>query len=460
MAKNGALVAFSKTAPGPRWHKVPRILMLARDNPLQFLLKTTQEYGDLVEIDARPIDRFYVTCRPEHVEHVLVENHRNYSKQTRDFETLKPMLGEGLLTSDGAFWLKQRRTIQPAFDHKRVDEFAHRIAIETEEMLAEWDKKAARAERFDVLPEMMRLTLSIVAKALFSADVRGVQEAVGGALDELNRQAAEDAKALVDLPHCIPTPRNRRASRALKTLDDVVYRIIAERRAKPGRREDLMSLLLNARDPETSETMSDKQVRDEVLTLLLAGHETTANALSWTWYLLSKNPGAARRMQEEIDRVLAGRMPELRDTPALVFTKMVVQESMRLYPPAWGMSRHVEADDVIGGYKIKAGSTMFISQYLIHRNPANWENPEGFDPERFLPERAESRPRFAYFPFGGGGRLCIGKDFAMLEAQLIVSAIARRFALELVPGHPVEPEPLVTLRPKHGIMVSLRRRSA
>jgi len=260
------------------------------------------------------------------------------------------------------------------------------------------------------------------------------------------------------MPERIPTPRNRRFLVARRKLDEAVYRLIAGRRRSGEDTGDLLSMLLAARDEETGEGMSDRQLRDEVVTILIAGYETTADALAWTWYLLGTHPEAGARLHAELAAVLAGRVPAVEDLPQLPYTRMVLQEAMRLYPPAWGLLRQAREDDEIRGYRIPARARIVISQYVVHRHPGFWEEPEQFDPERFAPGRAASRPPFAYFPFGGGQRMCIGNNFAMMEAQLILATVAQRYRLDLVPGHPVEPEPLITLRPRHGVLVTLHDR--
>jgi len=312
---------------------------------------------------------------------------------------------------------------------------------------------ALSGEPFDITSEMTRLTLRIVAKALFSTDVSDAEETIGAALTEVNRQLGEFS--LLDLFWMVPTPRKHRFRAAVRALDAVVNRIIEERRRAHYRADDLLTMLLDATDEDTHERMSPSQVRDEVMTLLLAGHETTANALAWTCYLLSQNPGAEGRLRGEVEGVLGDRGANALDLPALRYTRMVVEESMRLFPPAWAISRNTIAEDEIAGYQIPPGTNILISSYITHRHPAFWDNPERFDPERFLPGRSESRPHFAYLPFGGGPRICIGNGFAMAEAQLVLATIVQRYRLRLVPNRPVELHPLITLRPRRGIWMTL-----
>jgi cytochrome P450 len=309
---------------------------------------------------------------------------------------------------------------------------------------------------------MMRLTLTIVSHTLLSTDVSDDADNVGAALTRLMAETNRRLLSLIPLPwNSIPSPRAIRYKKDMKTLNDVVFRIIEERRqlspdarAKHG---DLLTMLMEAQDEDTGEKMSDQQLRDEVMTIFLAGHETTANALAWTWYLLSKHPEIARKLRAEAVEVLGGRVPTFADVPRLKYTLMVLEESMRLFPPAWIIAREAAADDTIDGFKIPAKAIVVLVPYVTHRDPKLWENPEGFDPERFSPERAASRAKYTYFPFGGGPRQCIGSNFALMEAQLILAMIAQRFRLDLVPGPVVEPEPLITLRPKGGIMMTLHQ---
>jgi cytochrome P450 len=444
-----------KTPPGPPGHFLLGHLPEIRRGPLQFLERLAREYGDIARF------RFlnnegYLLNNPEYIRHVLVENNRNYNKQSFDYQILKPIVGNGLLTSDGDFWLRQRRLIQPSFHKQRIRNFGSIMVESTLEMLERWDRRDQK--ELDISFEMMRLTLTIVGRALFSKDIGQEADVVGEAFSYANEYITNRTRTPLPLPLSWPTPSNRRFQKAKRDLDAVVLEMITERRSTKNQAEqpaDLLDMLLRARDEHSGEGMTDSQLQDEVMTLMLAGHETTANALTWTWYLLSQNPSAEARLHAELDEVLAGRPPSVDDISSLPYTSMVVQESMRLYPPAWIIGRNVVSDDVIGGYRIPAGSTVEMSPYLMHRHPSFWKDPERFDPERFTPEASEKRPAFAYFPFGGGPRLCIGRDFAMLEARLILAAVASKYKLTLSPGHPVELDPEITLRPKFGMKMKL-----
>jgi cytochrome P450 len=421
-------------------------------DPLGMLRDGFRDHGDVVRLRFGTT-RALLLAHPEHIGRVLHDNHRNYDKHNVDYAVLRRLLGNGLLTSDGEFWRRQRRLMAPMFHRQRVAGFCNLMVNSTLEMLERWDAMARSGESFDIAAEMTRLTLPIVAKALFSADVSDDAEAIGAALTEVNRQLGEFS--LLDMFWMIPTPRKRRFRAAVQTLDEVVGKIIDARRRATHRNEDLLSMLLDAVDEETSKGMTPRQVRDEVLTLLLAGHETTANALAWTWYLLARNLAAENKLHDEIASTLGERAPGAPDLPQLRYTRMVIEESMRLYPPAWAISRNAIGEDEIGGYPVRPRTNIIICSFVTHRHPSFWEEPERFDPERFSSERSQRRPDFAYLPFGGGPRICIGNAFATTEAQLVVATIAQRYRLRLVPGHPVELHPLITLRPRHGIRMTL-----
>ncbi|HEY2525655.1 MAG TPA: cytochrome P450 [Candidatus Binataceae bacterium] len=443
----------SAKPPGPRGSLLLGSLRRVQREPLELMREGFRDYGDVVGYRFGNT-RAVLLAHPHHIRHVLHDNHRNYDKQNVDYAMLRRLLGNGLLTSEGAFWHRQRRLIAPMFHRQRVAGFCNLMVNSTLEMLERWDALARRGEPFDVGAEMTRLTLKIVAKALFSADVSDDAEAIGDALTEVNRQLGEFS--LLDLFWMIPTARKRRFRAAVSALDQVVGKIVEERRLSTHRNQDLLSMLLEAVDEETDKGMTPRQVRDEVLTLLLAGHETTANALTWTWYLLAQNPEAADKLEREVREVLGDREPDALELPNLRYTRMVVEESMRLYPPAWAISRNAVGDDEIGGYRIARNTSVIICSFITHRHPAFWEEPERFEPERFSPAQSEGRPNFAYLPFGGGPRICIGNGFAMTEAQLVLATVAQRYRLRLAPGHPVELYPLITLRPRHGMQMTLR----
>jgi cytochrome P450 len=443
-----------KQAPTPRGAPFVGNLFEAWKDPTGLFLRSTREHGDIVLFRFGPF-RYFLANHPGAAKHVLVDNHKNYVK-SRSYRGLKLLLGQGLLTSEGDFWRRQRKLAQPAFHRERLAGFARTMVDATDAMLGRWSRVAA-GEAFDVHAEMMRLTFRIVGQTLFSTDVESDADAVGPALNVAIHFANDYAESLAPIPVWLPTPHNLQFKRAVRTLDTLVQRIILARRAQGvgGETGDLLSMLMSVEDEETGERMSDRQLRDEVMTLVLAGHETTANALSWTFYLLSRHPDVERRLFAEISQVLEGRPPSLDDLPKLTLCANVVQEAMRLYPPAWTFERQALEDDELAGCTVPAGAIVAISPFTLHRHPAYWDNPEGFDPDRFTPARSEGRPKHAYLPFGGGPRLCIGNSFALMEAQLIVASVVQRQRLSLVPGHPVELEPVVTLRPRYGIQVRL-----
>jgi len=398
----------------------------------------------------------FLINKPEYIEHVLLTNHANYRKSRFLRNMLGPLLGDGLLISEGEFWRRQRRIAAPAFHSRRIADFVATMASCTQETLTRW---RTRTEPFDVAAEMMALTLNIIARTMFSTDVSG-DVATVRRLMEIVAGLRLSMLDLLGFPDWLPRPRPANYRRAIAAFETLVARFLAERRSDEVDRGDLLSMLLAARDPETGEGMSDRQLRNEILTIFLAGHETTSNALSWTWYLLAQNLEAEARLHDELDRVLGGRMPTAADLAALKWTRMVVEEAMRLYPPAHAIARMAIGEDRIGGVRIPPRASISISIYVTHRNPNLWPDPERFDPERFAPAAVAQRHRFAYLPFGGGPRICIGNGFAIAEAQVILAAIAQRYRVRLAPGHTVEPIGLVTLRPKTGIWVTLEPRKA
>jgi cytochrome P450 len=358
------------------------------------------------------------------------------------------------LSSDGEFWLKQRRLIQPIFLPSRIKSYGAAMVTATERLMADWKP----GEKRDIHAEMMRVTLDIAAKTLFGAEVGSEAKAVAEAMEVFQANFLSRFNSLIPLPLWIPTPANLRMRRAVNCLDEILFRIIAQRRRElpspSGKGEgpgDLLSLLLQARDEHGGGGMDDKQLRDEAMTLFLAGHETTALTLSWAWYLLAQHPLAEQRLLSEIDAVLQGRTPTVDDWPRLKFTEMVALESMRLYSPAYVLGREAIADCEIAGYHVPRGTTMMMSQWVVHRDPRFWDEPEQFRPERWEEEKVKSMPKFAYFPFGGGPRVCIGQQFAMMEMALILATIAQRFRYRIEPGMTATLQASFTLRPARGI---------
>jgi cytochrome P450 len=428
-----------------------------RGDRLGFLVRMARNFGGVSRFELRRHSVFLVSD-PAGIKRVLQDNADNYGRETRSVEVLRETLGNGLLTTTGPSWWRNRRLAQPSFHKQRLAGFAGVMA----EASAECAERLARAGAgggayFDLVPEMSRLTLRILGRCLFERELTDEADAVGGALGVVLHHTIDKLGSLVPLPDILPTPRNLRFRAALRALDKVVLSLIDDRRRAGADRGDLLSMLLAARDEDTGEGLSDQQLRDEVMTLLLAGHETTAMALSWTFYLLSLHPGARRKVEEEV-AALPDRAPGVEDLPRLRYTRMVLDESLRLYPPAWVITRSADAPDEIGGFTIPTGSRVLVSPYVTQHDPGLWDDPEGFDPERFTPEAQEGRARYAYFPFGGGPHLCIGAGFAIMEATIALATIARRLRLDLEPGRAVAIEPLVTLRPTPGIFVTARPR--
>jgi cytochrome P450 len=401
-----------------------------RRDSLGFLSTMVRTYGDIVVLPFGPV-RVYLLCHPTHVTHVLQGNARNYGK-SRFSAQVRPLLGQGLATSDGALWRMQRRLIQPAFHRERLGALAATITTATQAMLARWAAPAAAGTALDMLAEMTRVTGEGIVRALFGT---ALPEAVGCTMfaDFATVTGYLRTHMLTPWGTRLPTPGRRRFQAALARLDHLVWQHIQAHHQQEGDQGDLLALLLAARDPAT-----------------------TALALTWTWYLLARHPAVAERLRQDVAAVLAGRVPTVADLPRLPFIRMALEEAMRLYPPAWMIARAARADDVIGGYPIPAGTTVFLSPYLTHRHPAVWPEPERFDPDRFGAEQAAARPPGAYFPFAAGPRACLGAPLAMLEAQLIVAQVIQAYDVALVGGQPVVPQPRLTLRPRHGVPIIVR----
>src|SRR5437667_2001417 len=438
-----------KFPPGPYTGLKGWSFRALNQSPLEMFTELAR-YGDIVGIRVVNFRNIFVN-HPDLIEEVLVGHPRRYVKG-RVLRANRHVFGDGLLTSEGDFWLRQRRLAQPAFHRARIASYAETMVRYAERMLETWRD----GEERDIHQEMTRLTLQIVAKTLFDADVENDAREVGRAL-QVVMDLNSNFRRLVMTPPWLPTRHNVRAFFAVRRLNKIIYRIIAERRASGRDTGDLLSMLLAAQDEDGSQ-MTDQQLRDEVITLFLAGHETTAIALSWTCWLLAQHPRAEAKLQSELNAVLGGRAPNVADLPRLSYLDRVLTESMRLYPPAWGMARLALDDVEIGGYHIPKGSGVSLAQWVVHRDPRWYDNPEEFRPERWETDLVKRLPRFAYFPFGGGPRLCIGNNFALMEAALLLATIAQRFGLRIVPGHPVVPLPSITLRPRHGIRMTLEAR--
>ncbi len=451
----------ARTVPGPPANVFGLLSFLLFGSPqdlLGFYMDAAREYGDIVHFGGTSAWATYFVSHPDYVKHVLQDNNHNYGKKNWLNDMIKPLAGEGLLTSEGEDWRRRRKLAQPAFHRERIAAFATGMTNATTAMLERWEPVVEPQQPLDIVHEMQRLTLGIVSTALFSTDISGESDEMGGALNDIFAYFNHRSRTPLSLPAGVPTRRNRRFKQAVQRLDAITYQVIEEHRRGETNSDDLLSMLLEARDEETGEGLSNTQLRDEVGTFLTAGHETTAMTLAWTWYMLSKHTAVEHKLHAELAEILGGRLPTAADIPQLTYTRMLIQEVMRLYPAAWAMTRGIMNDDEIGGYPIQAGTIMILSPYVTHRHPDFWQNPEGFDPERFTPERIAERPRYAYFPFGGGPRQCIGNEFALMEAQLIVATVAQRYRLHLVPGQKIEPDPIFTLRPSSAVRVMLHAR--
>jgi cytochrome P450 len=440
--------------PGPKNLPILGNLYAFRSNPLVFLTNAAREYGDLVYFRVAQ-QHMYLVNHPDYVREILVANQGNFIK-SRGLRRAKLLLGEGLLTSEGQHHLRQRRLVQPAFHRERLAGYASAMS----ECAVRWRDRWQDGSTLDVSTEMPHLTLSIVARALFSADVQSEASQIGAAMTtvlELFRLLLLPFSEYLDK---LPLPYVRRFKTARARLDATIYGLIRERRKSGEDTGDLLSMLLLAQDEDDRTVrMSDELVRDEALTLFLAGHETTANALAWTWYLLSQHPEVERRLHSELDDVLQGRAPELADVPRLRYAEMILAEALRLYPPAWAIGRMATGPFELGGVEIPAKSICILSPYLVQRDPRWFPNPDNFDPERWTPETRDSRPKFSYFPFGGGARVCIGERFAWMEGVIVMAAIAQKWRLLLAPDQRVEPLPLITLRVKGGLRMVIEART-
>ncbi|HLX64196.1 MAG TPA: cytochrome P450 [Planctomycetota bacterium] len=433
--------------PGPSGWFFSGPLFQFRRDPLAFLSRAARDHGDIVHFRIAT-QHFYFLNDPELIKDVLVTHHERYMKG-RALQLMKPVLGEGLLTSEGETHRRQRRLAQPAFQKQRLSAYGPAMMACAADAASRWRS----GETYDIGREMTRLTLRIAGKTLFGAEVESEAQAIADALNTLMLNfATQRFVPFASLLEKLPLPRMQRGRRAIALLDKTVLNLINERRRDPADRGDLLSMLLRARDDEGDGAgMSDKQLRDEVLTIFLAGHETTANALTWTWYLLSQNPTAEAELHAELARVLNGRAPTAEDVPRLRYTEMVFAEALRLYPPAWAIGRLALEDHRLHGFALRKGDVVLVSPYVTQRDARFFSEPEKFDPLRWTPEAREARHPFAFYPFGGGPRRCIGEGFAWMEGVLLIATLAQHWKLRLDAAQKVEPMPVITLRPKFGM---------
>lgn len=418
-----------------------KLRALVRD-PLKYFQAIASDYGDIVCYRPAP-DIAYLINHPDYVRHVLVDNNRNYSKETHTNQVFNKVVAEGLLTTEGEVWRKQRRMLQPAFHRSRLEPMDVMVAEATGSMLRRWEDLRTRGQAVDIAREMAALTLTVTTQALFGVSLGSEVREIG---EMVNRAVAQLEK-----------PSDPRVKESMDQLDAVVYRIIRQRRQDFRDGGDLLSSMILARDSDSGEAMSDEELRNQIMTLMLAGYETTASALTWTWYLLSQNPEAFQRMRAEARAILQGAAPHYGDLERLVYTRQVLNEGMRLFPPAWTLGRRALGEDEIGGYHVAPGTTIAICLYTLHRHPLFWEEPEVFDPDRFSAERSAGRHKFAYVPFGAGPRQCIGNTFGLMEASLVLAHVAQHFELRLAPGTEVKPQAVFVLRSARELMMTLQQ---
>jgi cytochrome P450 len=414
---------------------------------LGLFTRTAREYGGIAQFKLLSKSYLLVT-NPDYVKYILQDNYKNYIRG-QSVETGRVLLGNGLPLIDGDFWLRERRMLQPAFHRERLGKLADTVRAVIETFMQDWSGKAKQDQILDVDDEMMRLTLTIIIKSMFSSPIDDKIPALSSAFQAASRFMLWRSQQMVKLPLSVPLPRHVEYNRALHILNETIYPLIADGRKHP--KDDLLGMMLEMRDADTGEGLSDQRARDEVVTIFFAGHETAAATLSWAFYLLSQHPEVEERMRLEVEHVLNGHPPTFADLPKLVYMQQVINEVLRLYPPAYLFAREAIVADVLDGYPIPANTLIFISPFVGHRDPKYWHDPERFDPERFTPEQVASRPRHVYYPFGEGPHVCIGNNFAMMEMQLILTTVLQRFRLRLVPDHPIALNPEATLRPKHGI---------
>lgn len=437
--------------PGPATDIIGGHLLSLRRDALGFLTKNMR-YGDLTHIKFLKYDAYQVN-HPTLIGQVLTKDNALWHKSVVYKTSLQDYLGKGLLNSDGDFWRRQRKLMQPAFHVNRISAYADTMVEYSQRMLASWEDGSVR----DIAEDMMQVTLYVVGKTLFNADFQNSSSDVAEALDYMLEDIIDASQTVIHLPEWLPTPAKYRKKQTIALLNQVVMPIIKARREEGEDTGDLLSMLLLAQDDD-GQGMTDEQIRNESLTLVLAGHETTANALTWTLYLLSQYPDIADKLRAEVDSILGKRQPTLADLKDLSYTEQVIKEGMRVYPPVWSVARQTQEVTNLGGYPIGKYATAVIPIWSVHHDERWYPNADAFEPERWADERADAVPRYAYMPFGGGPRICIGNSFAMMEAQLILASIVQQYHLSHVEGHKVEPEPLVTLRPKHGMKMRLHKR--
>lgn len=429
---------------------------LLRDNTLANIKFLVEKYGDIVSLKV-PFHKLVIAANPDYARHLLVDNNKNYHKSMA-YDVLKLLLGNGLLTSEGDFWRKQRRLIQPAFHKQKLAALTAMMVHESEQLVKRFSS-FQNGEYVDMLPEMTTITLDIISRAIFSTGVEDKAAAVGKSILVLNEYAVERLNDPFKLPPPFPTPFNYKWKKQASFLDSLVIEIINQRRKEGVSKDDLLSMLIDMRDEDTGEAMDNQQLLDEVKTIFVAGNETSANAMTWTLYLLSQNPDVEEKMMKEIDEKLnAGTQLTFENVMQFQYVRMVIDESLRIFPPAWIVGRRNYQSDELGNYRIDPETNVIIPIIYFHRSKKYWENPDKFIPERFSPEKRNQIDRFVYFPFGGGPRLCIGNNFALMEMQIMLILLYRNFKFRLQPGFEATPDPLITLKPENGMMMKVEKR--
>jgi cytochrome P450 len=438
-----------KSPSGPKAKLLTGHLSEFQSDPLGFLSLLSKEHGPVASFRLGPFQRVKLVSDPDLIKEILVTKQKYFIK-SRDIRVLKSLVGEGLLTSEKKFHMRQRRLIQPAFKKTHIAGYAQDMIDTALTYLSGWE----HGEKRMVSEDMMNITLGIISKTMFGMEFNEGFEKIGEPLEKCMKLAVRRMRSLVPLPLWVPTTKNRELKEAVKALDEVLHKIISGRREDCAEHEDLLGILMAARDETDGQSMTDAQLRDELMTIFLAGHETTANTLSWTLYLLSQNPEAEKKLHQELEQVIGNRAPSPEDFMKLPYTQNVIWESLRLYPPAYVIGRDAIQDVAIGDYLLKKGEMVLMSQYVMHRNPLYFEQPDTFIPERFNDHYMKTLPPYAFFPFGGGPRVCIGNHFALMEAVLVLACIAQRYRVRILPGHhTVRPQPLITMRPKHGLQM-------
>lgn len=446
------MIRTTQQPPGPGRLRLLSDLPGMVLDPLGFLIETSRRYGGVSTLfpDLR---RFYLVTHPAAVKQVLQDNAREYKKADLTITKFAPFTGNSVVTSEGAVWQRQRRIVQPAFHRERLEGLYPFMVTATQAMLTRWQERRDSTRSIDLVEEFKRLALNIISSTMFGQDISERTSDLAVAMHTAQEYVTRQMTSLFGISDYVLFAQRRAARQAAELLNRTALELIEQRKQKPEGPKDLLSILLAARDPETGESLNEEQLRDEVKGIMIAGYESTSTVMSWAVYLLSRHPAAQEKLAAEVRDVLGDRTPTLQDLPRLVYAKMVFEETMRLYPPVWLVLRTPLVDTTLGGYGIPKDSVVLLSPFLTQRHPEIWPDPDAFDPERFAPERASSRPRYAYFPFGGGPRACLGGQFATMEAQLILAMLAQRVRIEPLPGQVLQPRALLTLQPDRGFLV-------